>query len=108
MVKGPVVQGVGMRSCPGQPAGDRPLAMAEDAHGRSNIDPFGQGAEHFGDPRGRSLQAIEGRMAASTEAAAAGLAAEILDAVPAVMAVGDQGVDGSIGDAGIKTGGIAG
>jgi hypothetical protein len=46
------VQPLGLASCPVTPAGDGGLAMAEDAHGRTDIQPFGQRAEDFTDAGG--------------------------------------------------------
>ena len=47
----PVVQPVGVPGRPRLPPGDRPLAVAEDAHRRRDIEPLGQGAQDLANPR---------------------------------------------------------
>ena len=84
----------GVPGGPVAPAGDRRLAVAEDAHGGADGQPLGQGAEHLADAGRRRLEVGECGAPASADLGPAGLAAKLLDAVgAALVAVGDQGVD---------------
>src|SRR5829696_826353 len=91
---------------PRLPPGDRPLAVAEDAHRRRDIEPFRQGAQDLADARWRRLEPVERRAAARADLGAARLAAKVLDAVSrAVVAVADQGMDALVRDAVVRAGG---
>ena len=76
------------------------MSVAEDPLGGGSIQSFGQRRQHHSDlVRGR-FQTVQGGMAPSAERGAAGLAAKGLDVLGlAMLAIPNQRVDLSIGDA---------
>ena len=95
-----LVEGLSVFPSAGQPGGDGGLSVAEDPLGGGSIQSFGQRREHHGDLLGRSFQAIQGGVAPGSERGMAGLAAKCLDPLSrAMLAIADQSVDLSIGDA---------
>ena len=94
-----------MLAGPGQPGGDRALAMAKHPHSCGETQAFRERGQHLGDTIGRRFEALAWRVAAGRERRPTGLAAKGLDALPRTMdAVADEGMDVGIGDVVIRTG----
>jgi hypothetical protein len=84
-------------------AGDGGLSVAEDPFGSRKIQPFGQRREHHCDLVRGGFQTVQGSVAPGSERGMAGLTAERLDALSTtVLAIADQSVDVSIGDAEVR------
>lgn len=78
----------------GQPGRDRGVAMPEDAPRGGDVEAFRQRGQHRADARGGCLEPVERGVAAGAEGAAAGLAAEGLDALSLpVSPIADQRMD---------------
>jgi hypothetical protein len=100
MAEGALVQGLCVLSSSGKPGGDGGLSIAEDPFGSRKIQPFGQRREHHCDLVGGGFQTVQGSVAPGSERGMAGLTAERLDLLSTtVLAIADQSVDLSIGDA---------
>src|SRR6516165_8791128 len=82
-----------MPTCTSEPGGYDTLTIAEDPLGSGSIESFGECRQHHGDLLGRGFQAVQGRVASSTERRAAGLTAKRLDPLGlAMLAISDQGM----------------
>ena len=99
-----LVQGLSMLASARQPGGDGGLPKAEDPLGSRRIQPFGQRREHHGDLLGRGFQTIQGSVASSTEGGAARLTRKVwMRSALAMLAIANQRMDVSIGDAEVWT-----
>jgi hypothetical protein len=94
-----LVQGVRMLASTRQPGGDGGVSVAEDPLCGRRVQPFGQRSQHHGNLLGEGFQAVQGRVAPGAEGGAAGLRVKRLDALSlAMLAISDQGMDGSVCD----------
>ncbi len=95
-----LVQGLSMLASTRQPGGDGRLSVAEDPLCGGKVQPLGERCQHHGDLLRGGFQTIQWRVASSTERGAASLTAERLDLLgTAMLAISNQRVDVSIGDA---------
>jgi hypothetical protein len=95
-----LVQRLSVLASAGQPGSDSRLSVAEDSLGSGWVQPFGKGREHHSDLVRRGFQAVEGGVTPRTEGGVASLAAKGLDLLgTAMLAISDEGVDLSSGDA---------
>ena len=79
------------------------MSKAEDPFSGRWVQSFGQRSEHHGDLVRGSFQPVEGRGAPGSERGTAGLTAKRLDALGMPMlAIADEGVNVSIGDAEVR------
>jgi len=102
--EGALVEGLSVLPSAGQPGGDRGLTVSEDPLGSGRVQPFGEGREHHCDLVRGSLQTIQGGVASGSERGVTGRASKRLDPLDmAMLAIPDEGVDMSIGDAGVRT-----
>jgi hypothetical protein len=93
-----LVQGLSVLARTTQPGGNGGVSKAEDALGGGRVEPFGQRREHHGDLVRRGFQTVQRRVASGCKGGTAGLTPERLDALnPAVLAIADEGVEGSVG-----------
>jgi hypothetical protein len=81
VLKQRVMEVLCLLASPALPRRDRRFPIAKHAHGSANIEPFGQRAEHFPDPHGGGLEAIESRPIAGTDLGAEGLTPQVGDAL---------------------------
>jgi hypothetical protein len=103
VVETALVQGLCVPASTGKPGGDGRLPVAEDPFGSRWVQPFGQRRQDHADEGRGSLQTIQRGVASSSEGRAASLTAKGLDALSlAMLAIPDQRVDVSIGDAAIR------
>ncbi len=97
--KDPLVEDGTECSSPCQPGRDGGVAMSEHAHGGGQIEPFGQGCQHFANPPGRRFEPIEWCVTAGAERGATGLAAQGLNSLGSPMcAITDECMHLSIND----------
>ena len=75
------VQFLGVEASTGEPGTQGAFADAPDSFEDGDIHPFGQEGQGFGHTGGVGLQAVEDGLAADGELVAAGLTAEVLDAL---------------------------
>src|SRR5215469_12774937 len=89
--------------CPPQPGCNGHLPVAENSLSGGSVQPFGQRRQPNGDLLSRGFQPIQGRVASGTERAAASLTAKRLDALgPAMSAIANQGMNGSVCDPAVR------
>jgi len=93
-----LVQGVCMPACTSEPGRDGSLTGAEDPRSRGRVKPFSQRREHHCYLVRGSFQAVQRRVASSTEGGAAGLTPKRLDAFGlAMLAIAHQRVELIVG-----------
>src|SRR5215470_348601 len=81
-----------------EPGGDGGLSGAEDPLGRRWVEPFGKGRENHSDLMRGRFQAVQRGVASRTEGGTAGLTPKRLDPLsPAMLAISDEGMEGSVG-----------
>ena len=98
VAESPFVQELRVRARTRQPPRDGGLSRAEDPCGRGWVQPFGQRREHHSDLVGGGFQAIQGGVESSTERGAARLTPERLNPLGlAMLAISDEGMEGSVG-----------
>src|SRR5947209_7308970 len=103
MAEGALVQDLSMRALARQPRGDRGLTGAEDPRGLGRVQPFCQRREHPCDLMRRGFQTVERSVMSSAERGVASLTTERLDVLGlAMLAIANQRVDVSIGDAAVE------
>ena len=100
MAEDALVQGVRVPACSSEPSRHRGLSKAKDPLCGGKVEPFGQSREHHGDLLRGRFQAIQGGVASSAQRGAARLTAKGLDLLgTAMLAIADQRVEVSLGDA---------
>jgi hypothetical protein len=104
MTEGALMEDLSVPACASEPCGDGGLTVAEDPTGFGSIQPLGQRRQDHGDLMGRGFQTVQGGVTSSTERGAASRTSERLDLLGmAMLAISDEGVDLSIGDAEVRT-----
>jgi hypothetical protein len=102
-----IMQALGVKSGTCQPEAEARLPQAEDALQGVQTDALGEQREHRRHDPSWSTQAIEGRVAAHREFAAAGLTHQVLDPVAPVSAVAHERMHTSVRNRAVSTLGIA-
>ena len=94
MAEGAFVQDLRVLASTSQPPRDGGLPKAEDPFGRRCVQPFGQRRQDHRDLLRGGFQAIQRRVASSTEGGVTGLTAKRLDLLGmTVLAISNQRVD---------------
>ena len=97
VAEGALMEELSVLACPSEPPRDGRLTLAEDAFSRGRVQPFGQRREDQSNLMGRGFQAIQGRVASSTEGGAARLTPKRLNPLGlAMLAIPDEGVELSV------------
>ena len=104
MAEEALVQRLSVLTCTSEPPRNSGLSVAEDPFSRGRIQSFSQRRQHHGDLARGSFQTVEGRVAPGSEGSTAGLTAKGLDPFGlAMVAISDERVNVSIGDAEVLT-----
>ena len=99
IAEGALMQGLGMRSCPQQPARDRRMPDPKDSLRCRQIQPFRQGTQHQCYPMRRRFQPIQRRVQTCAEGRPTRLTAPPLDPLSlAPHTIANQRVDVRIAD----------
>src|SRR3712207_4921993 len=100
----PGMEALSVSTAASQPARHGMLTMAEDPTGSGEVQPLSQCRQHLADLGGGGLEPVEGGVPPGADLGAAGLTAEVLDVIGAMMTTTDQRVEGRVGDAVVAAG----